>query len=102
MDNGTSLVVCAIDIGTAHTGCFFSSRDTFGNNPLQIYSLLRESHSGIGTRTASCVLLNPRNEIDSFGQDAEEKYRTLVEDSSHHDWHFFKRYKMILYDRMVI
>lgn len=45
------------------------------------------------------MLLKPDYSFHSFGYEAEQKYAELAEDKKHKDWHFFRRFKMKLYQQ---
>ncbi|XP_053400546.1 heat shock 70 kDa protein 12A-like [Mercenaria mercenaria] len=61
---------------------------------------------GEGERTLqapTCVLINPDGKtLDSFGYVAETKYAELAADELHKPWFFFRRFKMMLFDKMKI
>lgn len=55
----------------------------------------------VSLKTSTCVLFDPTKKFNSFGYDAEEKYSNLALDDNHHDWYYFRRFKMMLYNKMV-
>ena len=104
MQNNTGkILVVAIDFGTTFSGYAFSFRHEFEKDPLKICSSqwIGGSRAAISLKTSSCVLFHPSGEFDSFGFDAEEKYNDLAMDDLHHDWFFFRRFKMLLYNTEV-
>ncbi|WAR00658.1 HS12B-like protein [Mya arenaria] len=48
------------------------------------------------------VLFNERKEFHSFGYEAEDMYSELAMDGEHHNWYFFKRFKMRLHKEKVL
>lgn len=51
---------------------------------------------------STSLLLEPDGEtVHSFGTDAEMKYFELAGDEMHRDWYFFRRFKMLLFDKKV-
>ena len=55
----------------------------------------------ITDRINTSVLFNKGGQFHSFGYEAEEKYTSLAFDDEHHDWYYFRRFKMILNDKKV-
>jgi len=98
---GNFLLVAAIDFGTAYSGYALS----FKSNPMKIQTNQgwnAGSKMLISHKTPTCVLLNPQQQFDSFGYDAENKYANLLEDGKHQGWMFFRRFKMILHNIQVL
>lgn len=53
-------------------------------------------------KTPTCLLLNAKQELDSFGYEAEKKFTELeLNGKKPDDWFFFKHFKMNLYRREV-
>lgn len=98
-----NLIVAAIDIGTTFSGYAFSFVHQYMKDPLKISINSWTAGSGglVSLKTSTCVLFDPEGEFDSFGYDAEDKYSELALDNNHHDWYYFRRFKMTLYKRMV-
>ena len=93
--------VAAIDFGTAYSGYALSSRD----NPMKIQTNKgwnAGSNMLISHKTPTCILVNPHQQFDSFGYDAEDNYANLLVDNHHHGWMFFRRFKMILHNSQVL
>ncbi|XP_045204481.2 heat shock 70 kDa protein 12A-like [Mercenaria mercenaria] len=98
------LLVAAIDFGTTYSGYAFSFRHDFERDPLKISTNTAWSSSqGKGMqswKTPTTVLLRPDQSFDSFGYDAEDKYCDLADNEEHQDWYFFKRFKMLLHNKL--
>jgi len=94
------LLSAAIDFGTTFSGYAYS----FKNSPMKI-----QTNAGwnagteklISYKTPTCVLLNPSNEFDSFGFEAENKYVDLADQKELVGWLLFRRFKMILHNNEV-
>ncbi|XP_052682429.1 heat shock 70 kDa protein 12A-like [Crassostrea angulata] len=97
-----NLIVAAIDIGTTFSGYAFSFGHQYMKDPLKISINLWTAGCGgvVSLKTSTCVLFDPKGEFHSFGYDAEDKYSELALDDNHHDWYYFRRFKMTLYKRM--
>ena len=97
------MLVAAIDFGTTFSGYAFSLRHEFNADPLKANANQWSvgSRSSISLKTPTCVLFSPDKKFDSFGYEAEDKYTTLALDNKHHDWYYFRRFKMLLYENMV-
>ncbi|XP_060596211.1 heat shock 70 kDa protein 12B-like [Ruditapes philippinarum] len=70
---GSALLVVALDFGTTYSGYAFSFRD----NPLNVQTnkgWIAGSDQLISLKTPTCVLLNPFEQFDSFGYEAENKF----------------------------
>lgn len=98
-----NLIVAAIDIGTTFSGYAFSFVHQYMKDPLKISINSWTAGCGavVSLKTSTCVLFDPKGEFHSFGYDAEDKYSELALDDNHHDWYYFRRFKMTLYKRMV-
>lgn len=99
----TNLIVAAIDFGTTFSGFAFSFLHEYKKDPLKISTKSWNTGSGglVSLKTSTCVLFDPTEKFNSFGYDAEEKYSNLALDDNHHDWYYFRRFKMMLYNKMV-
>ena len=97
----SKLMVVAIDFGTTFSGYSFSLRHEYNNDPLKISTVRWVSDAGIFEKTSSCILFNAAGNFDSFGFEAEENYANLSAINKHRDWYYFRRFKMMLYDKMV-
>lgn len=98
------LQVAAIDFGTTYSGYAMSFRSEFLQDPLKIFT--NQWRAGYGKvqslKTSSCILFSPDKKFDSFGFEAEDKYAGLTVEGNHHNWYFFKRFKMILYQNQEL
>ncbi|XP_048733950.2 heat shock 70 kDa protein 12A-like isoform X2 [Ostrea edulis] len=95
------LVVAAIDFGTTYSGFAYS----FRNDPLKINSpgVWYTGDSNLASyRTPTCLLLNPDRTFHSFGFKAENKYAELCTDETHHEFYYFEKFKMELYNKAGI
>ncbi|XP_045202781.2 heat shock 70 kDa protein 12B-like [Mercenaria mercenaria] len=99
MSKEPTLLVAAIDFGTTYSGYAFSFRHEFECDPLKVSasSWTTGSRVSISLKTSSCVLFRPNGQFDSFGFEAEDRYSDLTLDNEHHDWLYFRRFKMMLY-----
>lgn len=94
------MLVAAIDFGTTYSGYAFSLRHEFDNDPLKVTANQWNvgSRSSVSLKTPTCILFSPNKEFDSFGYEAEDKYANLALDNQHHEWYYFRRFKMNLYE----
>ena len=99
----SSLLVAAIDFGTTFSGYAFFFLHDYKRDPLKISA--NSWNAGIGhlvtLKTSTCVLFDAAGNFHSFGFEAEEKYSNLALDEMHHNWYYFRRFKMMLYDKTV-
>ena len=98
------LLVAAIDFGTTYSGYAFSFRDHFKKNPLEIRTNQAWNagrHRHLSLKTPTCLLLDDKEELVSFGYEAENKYSDIVIDRKQNEYFFFQRFKMQLYKNMV-
>lgn len=94
------MLVAAFDFGTTYSGYAFS----FHNDPLKVQinqSWVAGTEQLISLKTSTCVLLDPDRNFHSFGFQAENKYADLALEEKHHDWMFFRRFKMLLHNNEV-
>ncbi|VDI11366.1 Hypothetical predicted protein [Mytilus galloprovincialis] len=94
------LLVAAIDFGTTYSGYAFSTIANFKLDPLKIHANQAWNAGGrqlLSLKTPTCLLLNEKKELVSFGFEAENDYAELVLDEKHHDHYYFTRFKMRLY-----
>lgn len=97
----SKLVVVAIDFGTTFSGYSFSFRYEYEKDPMKISTVKWHTDAGIFDKTSTCILFDASGNFDSFGFEAEENYANLVLTNKHHNWYYFRRFKMMLYDKMV-
>lgn len=95
------LLVAAIDFGTTYSGYAYSFRGDFQEDPLKIVTnQWRDGTTGsVAMKTPSCILFDDKQHCHSFGFKAENKYANLCLENKHHDWFFFRHFKMLLYDK---
>lgn len=97
------LFVVALDFGTTYSGYAFSSRNDFTENPLKISENPEWKADGsplISLKTPTSILLRKDGSFVAFGYDAEDIFYSEMEE--HKDDMLFRRFKMKLYDKMVI
>jgi hypothetical protein len=93
------LFVAAIDFGTTYSGYTCSSRDDFKKDPLKIVinqAWIAGSQRHISLKTPICLLLDDKEELVSFGYEAENKYSDIVMDRKQNEYFFFQRFKVQL------
>jgi hypothetical protein len=103
-DMTSYLMVVAIDFGTTYSGYAFSTKSNFLRDPLYIQA--NQAWNGgkkqlMSLKTPTCLLLDNRKEIVSFGYEAEDAHAELVLDGVHNEYYFFDRFKMKLYENKV-
>ncbi|XP_053399341.1 heat shock 70 kDa protein 12A-like isoform X3 [Mercenaria mercenaria] len=97
------LLVAAIDFGTTYSGWAFSFKNDFDKDPTKVCAKNWTGDQLVSSKTPTCVLINPDGKtLDSFGYEAETKYAELATDELHKPWFFFRRFKMMLFDKMKI
>jgi len=97
------LIVAAIDFGTTFSGYAFSFLHDYQRDPLKVCANNWAAGTGnlMSQKTSTCVLFKPTGEFHSFGFEAEDKYSDLALDNEHHEWYYFRRFKMKLYETKV-
>ncbi|XP_060600490.1 heat shock 70 kDa protein 12A-like [Ruditapes philippinarum] len=94
VETSSHLVVAAFDFGTTFSGYAFS----FRSKPLEIYTNNAwNDGTYLSLKTPTSLLLDTEEKFHSFGYEAENKYKKLVEEDEHHSWLFFRRFKMLLH-----
>lgn len=103
MDSEAHLIVAAIDCGTTYSGYAISTFEQYKKNPTEclIGVWSAESCALQSMKTSSCILFDKYENFDSFGFEAETKYADFALENKHHDWLFFERFKMNLYQQHV-
>ncbi|KAL5012666.1 hypothetical protein ScPMuIL_011217 [Solemya velum] len=96
----TRLIVVAIDFGTTFSGYAFSIRSEFVRDPMSIKTIHWKGNKS-GSYKIPTALLLEGTEVHSFGYAAELKYNELLEDEEDAGWHFFRHFKMELYEKDV-
>ncbi|KAL4238784.1 hypothetical protein ACF0H5_003491 [Mactra antiquata] len=94
-----SLFVAAIDFGTTYSGWAILSRGNFTDNPIS--SFYKQWYSGyealMTDKTPTVALIKPDGvSLESFGYEAENRYRELLEEDAAGDYYYFQRFKMAL------
>ena len=97
-----NLWVAAIDFGTTFSGYAFGSREELENDPTKIFAPVWQAADGglISSKTPTTVLLDNDENLVEFGFDAETAYSELSENGEHEDHYYFRRFKMMLYDKV--
>ncbi|KAL5012749.1 hypothetical protein ScPMuIL_011300 [Solemya velum] len=100
--SSTKLLVAAIDFGTTFSGYAFSFRHQYETDPTKVSGKVWHSKTGLlaSMKAPTCLLLKPDQSFEAFGYDAENKYSELALEDEHKKWYYFKRFKMMLHDRM--
>jgi hypothetical protein len=52
-------------------------------------------------KTPTCLLLDDKEELVSFGYEAENDYFDIINDGKQNEYFFFQRFKMQLYKNKV-
>jgi hypothetical protein len=97
-------LVAAIDFGTTYSGYAFSTISNFKHDPSKIYANQAWNAGGrqlLSLKTPTCLLLDGRKQLLSFGYDAENEHAELLVEGKHHDHYYFSRFKMRLYNEKV-
>ena len=97
-------VVAAIDFGTTYTGYACSLKHDFKKDPTKHFlTNIRRSLKQPFDKEPTCVLFNENERFDSFGYEAEEKYKEIAIDGEEEvsKWFFFERFKMKLHNEKV-
>jgi len=97
-------LVAAIDFGTTYSGYAFSFKSDYKDNPLKIstnQNWVAGSRSLVSLKAPTVVLFNSKKEFIAFGYNAEDQYSELALDNEHHDYYYFRRFKMALHKSKV-
>ncbi|XP_052796649.1 heat shock 70 kDa protein 12A-like [Mya arenaria] len=101
--NDDFLLVAAIDFGTAYSGYAFSSRTDFKRDPLNVSANTWTGATLMSLKTSTCVLFDKKKQFKEFGFAAEDEYGNLAEEGDEHrNYYFFRRFKMMLYNKMTL
>ncbi|KAL5012752.1 hypothetical protein ScPMuIL_011303 [Solemya velum] len=100
----SKLLVAAVDFGTTFSGYAFSFRYEYETDPAKITGKIWQSRTGLlsSMKAPTCLLMKPNKSFAAFGYDAENEYSKLALEGEHQKWYYFKRFKMLLHDRMDI
>ncbi|CAC5415252.1 unnamed protein product [Mytilus coruscus] len=98
------ILVAAIDFGTTYSGYAFSFRHDFEQDACKIssHNWPAASRGLVSLKTPTSILLNPQEEFDCFGYDAEDRYTALANEDLHKNWFYFRRFKMMLHGSLGI
>ncbi|XP_022321480.2 heat shock 70 kDa protein 12A-like isoform X1 [Crassostrea virginica] len=97
--NKDKLMVCAIDFGTTYSGYAYSMR----SDTMKIFCPQWTSGTStlVSYKTPTTVLLDRDEEFVAFGYDAEKMYSEYVEEDEADDYFYFRRFKMMLYEKTM-
>ncbi|KAL5012618.1 hypothetical protein ScPMuIL_011169 [Solemya velum] len=102
---GNTILVAAIDFGTTFSGYAFSLRSDYEKDPTNIsvnQNWVAGSMSLVSLKAPTCLLLDKSEELVAFGFAAEDKYTNLALDGKHHDYYYFRRFKMLLHNNKTL
>ncbi|KAK3098843.1 hypothetical protein FSP39_023608 [Pinctada imbricata] len=104
MSKGRILLSVAIDFGTAYSGYAFSTNADFEKDPTKIYANENwpAGKVGFSRKTPTILLLNPKQEFEAFGFEAEDIYNELAVEKEHKKWYYFRQFKMCLHGEKVM
>ena len=104
MSQSSKLLVAAIDFGTTYSGYAFSFRHDFEKDPCKVssHNWTAASRGLVSLKTPTSILLNPQQEFECFGYDAEDRYTALANEDLHEEWYYFRRFKMMLHGQLGI
>ncbi|XP_053400254.1 heat shock 70 kDa protein 12A-like [Mercenaria mercenaria] len=94
------LLVGAIDFGTAFSGWAFSFKHEYEQDPTKATVKVWNAGTLTTEKTPTCILLQPDGTFDSFGYDAENRYRGLADKNLHTEYYFFRHFKMSLFKNL--
>lgn len=92
--------VVAIDFGTTYSGYAFSRTDEYKKDPMKISANTSWPAGTAGLmsmKCPTCILFDKDKNFVNFGYEAEDKYSNLSLDNLHHEYYFFKQFKMSLH-----
>ncbi|XP_052794431.1 heat shock 70 kDa protein 12A-like [Mya arenaria] len=96
----SKFVVAAIDFGTTFSGYAFAMPDEFEADPPKISANTTWIAGGqlISLKMPTVLLLDPKQNFEAFGYEAENRYYELAADDEHEGYFYFRRFKMKLYN----
>lgn len=96
------LVVAAIDFGTTYSGYAFSFKHEYEKECSKVSSnnWTAGSRALVSLKTPTTLLLRPDKTFEAFGYEAEDRYADLALDDEHHEWFYFRRFKMMLFEKI--
>ena len=91
-----TLIVGAIDFGTTFSGWAYSFLHEYKSDPTK--ATVQHWYGGqlVTEKTPTCALITSKHKLEAFGYEAENKFKDLVENNEHHDFYYFRRFKMDL------
>lgn len=96
----SSLLVAAIDFGTTYSGWGFSFKHEFERDPTKVSAKNWTGGQLVSLKGPTCILIKPDGKtLEDFGYDAESRYADLITEEKHQPWYFFRRFKMLLFDK---
>ncbi|XP_052819020.1 heat shock 70 kDa protein 12A-like [Mya arenaria] len=96
------LLVASIDFGTTFSGWAFSFKHEFERDPLKVFAK-QWTGEHVSLKAPTCALIRPDGRsMEAFGYEAENRYAELAIENCHHSWFYFKRFKMLLFDKMEL
>ncbi|XP_052814740.1 heat shock 70 kDa protein 12A-like [Mya arenaria] len=96
------LLVASIDFGTTFSGWAFSFKHEYERDPLKVFAK-QWTGGHVSLKAPTCALIRPDGQsLEAFGYDAEDRYTELASEDKHRPWYFFKRFKMMLFDKMEL
>lgn len=96
------LIVAAIDFGTTYSGYAFAFKKDYTSDCQNIRIHGATFKGGLSLKAPTCVLFDEFGNFHSFGFDAENTYAELTAEDEHHEWYYFRRFKMMLYNNPSI
>ncbi|KAL3885507.1 hypothetical protein ACJMK2_025560 [Sinanodonta woodiana] len=98
---GSPLLVAAIDFGTTYSGWAYSFAHQFNKDPTQISAKVWSDGKLMSEKAPTTVLIKPDGKtFKAFGYEAEDMYAELAEAGEHRKWFYFRRFKMLLMDKI--
>ncbi|KAH3747262.1 heat shock 70 kDa protein 12A-like isoform X2 [Dreissena polymorpha] len=96
-----TLLVASIDFGTTFSGWAFSFKHEFERDPGKVYAKQWTGSQIVSLKAPTCALIRPCGAVlEHFGYEAESRYSDLALEKLHGDWFYFKRFKMMLFNKM--
>ncbi|KAL3885511.1 hypothetical protein ACJMK2_025564 [Sinanodonta woodiana] len=95
------MMVAAIDFGTTYSGWAYSFRDQFIKDPTHVHAKVWSGGQLVSEKAPTTVLIEPDGKtFKAFGYEAEDVYAELAEAGEHRKWFYFRRFKMLLMDKI--
>ncbi|KAK3580557.1 hypothetical protein CHS0354_009514 [Potamilus streckersoni] len=98
-----TILVAAIDFGTTYSGWAYSFRHQYNNDRTKISAKVWLGGKLMSEKAPTTVLIEPDGKtFKAFGYDAEDMYADLSNKGKHRDWFYFRRFKMLLMDKISL